>query len=470
MMTNHISVAQFCSAVRRKGAFALCLALRLVGQSLSGTRTVLLYLAAVSLVALLGLAAPAGASTVGCAGAPPGGPFDFPSLSAALSAGPLTNLTITVSGVCTEFVVVDGAQNLRIIGTPGATLMDRGDPDPGLAGFGAVLEIDNSQNVLLQGLVIQLVSRPINVQIPGMLVSSSLVRVQQCRLEGAGASDGIDMYLSTVRLIGATVIENNNDGQGSGEGVYLQGPNAGLFLQRNASGCPLIQGSGDNGIWASGGGANVQSGCATIQNNGFAGIYGELGATIQLSVAQASPGAIQIQNNAVGVVVVVGSRFGLNGPINIQGNTWEGVRLRSASGSIGGTLGPMIQQNGTNPNPPCCAPTAGISVANNSSLDLGGAQVTGNSAPGVLVQDDSSVRVIGPLTITGNPIGVEVVNASSAAFFLTPTITGNSTADVVCGPDSIAYGDLSAVGKTVCPQFKPQQNAVAPPKHGKVTP
>lgn len=36
MMANHIGFYQFCSAVRRKGAFALCLALCMLGLGLSG--------------------------------------------------------------------------------------------------------------------------------------------------------------------------------------------------------------------------------------------------------------------------------------------------------------------------------------------------------------------------------------------------------------------------------------------------
>lgn len=118
-------------------------------------------------------------------------------------------------------------------------------------------------------------------------------------------------------------------------------------------------------------------------------------------------------------------------------------------------------------NPPCCAPAAGISVANNGALNVNGVLVTNNAAPGIIVQDNSSVRLIGPSNVTHNAIGVEVTDVSSAGLFLAPSISGNSTADVVCGPDSDAHGDLSAVGKINCPQFKPQQNAVAPPRHGK---
>jgi hypothetical protein len=412
--------------------------------------------------------------TVGCPGAT-GGPFDYSSLTAALSAFPLTNVTITVSGSCTEAVVINGAQNLQIIGTPGASLVDPGGNPPN---FGAVLEIDNSQNVIVQGLSIQVASRTIDNAIPVILVQSSDVRIVQDRIEGAGASDGIDMFQSTVRLIGATIIENNNDGLGDGEGVALFGPNALLLLLNDSSGnCPVIQGNGDSGILAGQGGATVRAphGCATIQNN-FSGIAGNLGATIVLNVLQANPGGVKLLNNSFGLVAMNGTHFNINGPVLIQGNAVDGIRVRNAFGSLNGsdgTAGPLVQQNGTSLNPPCCAPAAGISLANNSALDLTGGQVTNNAAPGVIVQDNSSVRLIGQLnqlSVANNPIGLEVTDASSAAFFMAPSISGNTKIDVVCGPESVAHGDNSAVGRSNCPQFRHEANPSAPTKHGKPMP
>ena len=426
---------------------------------------------AVLALAALGGAVPAQAVTVGCAGAS-GGPFDFPTLTAALAANPTGNVEIDVSGTCTEAVVVAGAQNLSIVGTPGAALVDPGGSPPN---FGAVLEIDNSQNVLVRALLIQVASRDVNNAIPISLVQSSDVRIFGSKLEGAGASDGIDMFQSTVRLIGATVIENNNDGLGDGEGVAVFGPGSLLLLLNDSSGnCPLIQGNGDSGIFAGRGGTTVRAplgrGCATIQNNGFVGVAGNLGATIELNVPQANPGRVALLNNVFGLVVTNGAHFVLAGPVLVQGNAQDGVRIRNAFGSLfpsDGTSGPTIQGNGTSPNPPCCAPDAGISVANNGGLDVQAGLVTNNAAPGIIVEDNSSVRLIGPLSITSNPIGVEVSAVSSAALFLAPSIIGNAGGDVVCGPDSDAHGDLSAVGKLNCPQFKPQQNAVAPRKHRK---
>jgi hypothetical protein len=427
---------------------------------------------------LLVSAATTRASTVGCSGAS-GGPFDFPTLNAALSApGALTNNAIFVSGTCTEFVLIVGAQNLQIIGNPGAAIVDPGDQFPPTGG---VIEIDNSQGATLRSLSIHVAARPLDSAIAVVLLQSSDVRIFQSQIEGASGSDGIDMFQSTLRVFGGT-IENNNDGQGDGEGIFIQGPNALLILRADFAGnCPVIQGNGDAGINANEGGTTVRvpigGGCATIQNNGAEAIFGNLGATIVLFASQANPGSIKLLNNGIdGLIVVNGAHFTVGGPVLIQGNPENGIRLRNAYGVLTGSdgiAGPIIQQNGTSLNPPCCAPAAGVSLGNNATLDLNAGQVMNNGGPGVIAQDNSSVRVIGQfnqLSITNNPVGVEVTDASSAALFMAPSISGNTGGDVVCGPDAVAHGDLAAVGKINCPQFRPQQNAVAPPKHGKPIP
>ncbi|HYX52572.1 MAG TPA: hypothetical protein VE783_03920 [Candidatus Limnocylindrales bacterium] len=112
---------------------------------------------------------------------------------------------------------------------------------------------------------------------------------------------------------------------------------------------------------------------------------------------------MQIINNGFGLIGIVGSHISANGPVLIQGNTTDGVRLRNASGELGpandGAAGPVIQQNGTSATNitlgNCCALPAGVSVTNNSDLDISAGIVANNSAPGLVVQDNSSVRVIG---------------------------------------------------------------------------
>ena len=425
-----------------------------------------------SVLALMFAAGTANAATVGCTGS--SGTFDFASINDALAANPSGNVTITISGTCQEAVVIANMQNVQLVGTPGAALVDPGgSPSP----FGAVLEIDNSQNITVQSLTIQVAARTIDVAIPVVAISSSDVAFRSAKIEGAGASDGIDMFQSNVRLFGNTVIENNNDGAGSGEGVAVIGPSANLTLRRDSSGCPLIQNNGDNGVLVQSSGAHLGipafAGCGTIQNN-FIGVFAIQGSTVGLNASQTTPGSVQLLNNVIGVAAVVGSHVGVSGPVLIQGNTVDGVRLRNGQGNlfpaVDGPAGPIIQQNGTaavDLSTECCALPAGISVANNSALDISAGTVANNSAPGLLVQDNSSVRVIGSngtLSITQNPVGISVTNVSTAALFLAASVSGNSTFDLTCGPDSVAYGDLSGVAKTSCQQFKQLANPGKPPK------
>jgi hypothetical protein len=194
------------------------------------------------------------------------------------------------------------------------------------------------------------------------------------------------------------------------------------------------------------------------------GVFGNLGAIIELNSSQSNPGSVKLINNPFGLLGQNGTHIAISGPVLIQGNAQDGIRLRGSSGGLGpsdGTAGPTIQGNGTSLNPVCCAPDAGVSLTNNSSLDLSGGQITNNAAPGVIVQDNSSVRLIGPLSITNNPIGLEVTDASSAALFFAPSISGNTILDVVCGPESVAHGDNSAVARSNCPQFRSERSSSA---------
>jgi len=100
--------------------------------------------------------------------------------------------------------------------------------------------------------------------------------------------------------------------------VFLAGPNALVILLSDGSGnCPTIQGNGTAGVYAQNGGAIVRASCATIQNNDTYGIFAILGATIQLFVPQANPGAIKLLNNLDGLVAVNGAHFNLSGPVII---------------------------------------------------------------------------------------------------------------------------------------------------------
>jgi hypothetical protein len=101
---------------------------------------------------------------------------------------------------------------------------------------------------------------------------------------------------------------------------------------------------------------------------------------------------------------------------------------------------------------------AGISLIGNSHLVnqfwVGPLTVTDNANGGIWVTENSSADVSGA-TVTGNTnaAGVVITGNSEASFWSGGTFTGNSSGDVYCGPlNGIAASPQSAtIGVTNCP-------------------
>jgi hypothetical protein len=413
------------------------------------------------LLAALGFAAQARATTVGCGGA--SGTYDFSTLAAAISGASLSNNTITIYGTCTEDVVITGAQNLVIAGAPGAVLADAGSITVSAAG---VLEIDNSQNVTIQNLKILLSPYGYYGPFPGIAVNGSSLRLISIDIEGNTGTDGIDAGgNSNVQMAGNNVIENNDDGQGNGEGISLAGPASNLSIGPGIGnpGCTLIENNGGDGIAADGqASVNIVGNpnfCATIQNNGGIGVFLQVGSTGHIANVYRTP-VITISGNQIGVVATRYSFVSVSGPLLIQDNKTAGVWLLGAGAKLapsgGSPLGPTIESNGASA-PACCIIAGGVSIEGNSNLGVGaGVSISNNSGPGIVVQDDSSALISpqnvglgGPITISQNSIGISVANSSTLRLTAPTGITGNSGGDIVCGLYSVAYGNFSGVGRIV---------------------
>lgn len=411
----------------------------------------------------LGVSGQAQATTVGCNGAP-SGTYDFPTLTAAVAGAPLSNNTITIYGTCTEDVVINGAQNLTIVGATGALLNDAGLTN---SNAGGVLEIDNSQNVSLQNLKIQMASYPFYGPFPGIAVNASALLIQQIDIEGSSGTDGIDINaMSNVQFLGANLIENNNDGQANGEGIDLTGPAASLtYGPGGPAGCLVIQGNGDDGILAeSQASVNMlvnANHCLTVQNNGGFGVQISTGSSGHLANRSAAP-VITLSGNLAGAAASLYGQLYLNGPMLIQNNSGAGVWLRDGSANFlpgpASASGPTIQQNGGGPLPGCCMIAGAVSIQGNSNLILQAGTITNNLAPGVNIEDASSATIttFGTLSITQNPVGISVANASSVFLNSAPSVTGNTNGDVVCSGFSVAHGDFSAVGRVHCDAVVPE--------------
>ena len=406
----------------------------------------------VVLVALM-LTAGASGSTVACAGA--SGPGDYSSLSAAVAAASPSGDTITVSGTCTELVAIQGLNNLNIIGTPGATLAEPGGDNP----QGDVLDIANSQNVRIQGLRIQAVAHTPETAIAVVGVTNSSVTFLDSTVEGSTQTDGIDVFpTSNLTILGATVVENNPDGVG----VYASGSGSAVNVRRGPGpGCPTIRNNGD-GLDADNNASVTVRQCAVISGNANnTGVGAFNGGAVDVRLPQSTPGAIQIVNNTLGLFAAQGGRVTVRGPVLVQGNSLNGVNVRSnAFADIGasgaGPLGPTISQNGGG-SFGCCTIAAGVHVGFNSALELTAATIEGNFVPGVVLNDNSSARLLAvqSLQINNNQGGVVVQNSSTALLFFGPVLSGNGT-DLSCTSDSRAYGDGSGVGRMNCPSFQAQ--------------
>ncbi|MCI0354651.1 MAG: hypothetical protein L0099_06390 [Acidobacteria bacterium] len=320
---------------------------------------------AISLAAaflVLTIAAAASDVTVGCAGA--SGTFDYSSLSAALAAVSHNGDTITVSGTCTELVAIADFTNLTIIGTPGASVVEPAGDNP----QGDVVDIANSENVVIQGLRIQAGPHTADTAIPVVGISNSSVTFRDSTIHGSTQTDGIHVFpTSNVNILAGTVIENNPDGVG----VLASGSGATVNVRRGPGpACPTIQNNGD-GLNADNNATITVRQCAVISGNGItAGLFATNGASVDVRNPQATPGSIQILNNVIGIGAANGT-LTLGGPVLIQGNSLEGVRLRASRGNIfataGGSLGPTITQNGSG-DFICCAVPAGVSLAQGATM------------------------------------------------------------------------------------------------------
>lgn len=362
--------------------------------------------------------------TVGCAGAT--GTFDFSTLQSALDALHAVsnrNHQVTVSGTCSEVVTVFDFENLRIIGTPGATLDDPGPSVPG----NTLLAIILSKNVFVQGLTLD--GLGLQGRTMSIIVDSSSVNFDQCIFQNASA--GIFLPHGSTVNVSESTIQNNNLGiRVSGSVMTMGAPGGGLaqsYLQNNGTGIQVDENAQMN-VYTT----------TTIQNNSGVGVN-VTGGRLRLCCA----GNIQILNNRRGIAVNYGS-VDMIGPVLIQGNTISALLLVGSQASIGG--GQTIQQNGTDGRL-----NGGIIARGNSHLDLFSSQVTNNHGGGVVLRDNSSARILDN-TITGNSGGgVTLLILSSAV--ISGMITGNSGVDLSCSPDSFAYGDNSQVGKQFCSRF-----------------
>jgi len=314
--------------------------------------------------------------------------------------------TVTVKGTCTEYVLVDGFNNLTLVGAPGATLQQPSEPPT--SAF--VLSIEASRSVTVAGLAFR--SLPSVLSSIGIGGGSNEVLVRDVTTDGSG---GIFVYeASQVRLVRVTVNITSNYAAiwavDKSDVHIVDG-----LLQRPANS------NFNAGIFASSGHVTMQG--MTIRD-------------MQQSINIDSGGDVDLENfepAAAGIDVIVD---------NPSGTNFNGALVSDSSSLNLGSAKLRISDAGQ----PYGGDTGAVFITNGSTLNANANLVVSNSkGQGVIVSNDSHARLSGSSITGGAHGGLVVTNLSTASvdfnFFGNPstTITANGT-DVFCDSKSRITG------------------------------
>jgi len=225
-----------------------------------------------------------------------GGKTPLKTISAALKVlNPAGPNTVTVSGTCTENVLVQGFNRLTLIGKPGAVVNDAS------GGTSVVVNIQDSTNVTLRGFTI-------NGGAFGVFCGYSFCRFDGNTVQGASQA-GVQVVQSRATF-DTNAIQNNLIGITSLESSSVRS-NGGLVVRQNQSSGVVV----DTGSSFAAFGTN-------IQDNSYAGIEAQFAS---LLVNDSS-----ITGNLFGVLALNHTEASLAGDV-ITGNGLNGVVVRDLS-------------------------------------------------------------------------------------------------------------------------------------------
>jgi len=296
--------------------------------------------------------------------------------------------TVTVKGTCTEYVLVDGFNDLTLVGAPGATLQQPSGPTP----TGFVLSIKASRSVTVAGLAFR--SLPSVLSSIGIGGGSNEVLVRDVTTDG---SWGIFVYeASQARLVRVTVNITSGFAAISAfdkSDVHIVDG----LIQRPANS------NFNAGILASSGHVTMQG--MTIRD-------------MQQSISIGASGSVDLVNfdsTAAGIDVIVDNPSGtnFNGALVLGSSSLNlgsaKLRINNAGQPYGGDSGAVFVSNGStlNAGPSLVVTNSrgqGVIVSNDSHADLGGSSITGGAHGGLVVMNLSTAGVDfgNPTTITGN--------------------------------------------------------------------
>ena len=308
--------------------------------------------------------------------------------------------TVTIQGTCTEYVLIQGFDNLTLTGAPGATLQQPSTNPPSGAAY--VLSIKASRNVTVTRLAVR--SLPSILSSIGIGGGSNQVRLQDVTTDG---SWGIFVYeASQVWVVRAT--------------VNITSGFAGISAF-DKSDVHIVDGLIERP-------ANSNFNAGLFVGSGHVTMQGMTIRDMQQGISIGTSGSVDLVNfdsTAAGIDVIVDNPSGtnLNGALVLGSSS---LNLSSAKLRI------------NNAGQPYGGDSGAVFVGDGSTLNAGPSLVVTNSrGQGVIVSNDSHAQ-LGNSSITGGAHGgLVVMNLSTAGvdFGSTVTITGNGT-DLFCDSKS----------------------------------
>lgn len=299
-----------------------------------------------------------------------------------------TPATVAVKGTCSEYVLIDGFNDLTLNGMQGATLQQ---PSTNPQSNPYVLSIKASRGVTVSGLAVH--SLPSIFSGIGIGGGSNDVRLQNVTTDG---SWGVVVYeASQVWLVNVTVNIT------SGYGAVSAFDKSDIHIVNG-----LIERPADNNFYA---GIFVGSGHVTMQGTLIRdmqqGMNIDANGSVDLVYFDSSVAArdVIINNpagtNVNGVRVVNGSSLNIN---SVK------LHIVNAGQAYGSETGAVLVSDGSTMNAGANLVVSGsqgqgVLVANNSHAALAGSSITGSGHGGLVVVNLSTAAVTAstPLTVIG---------------------------------------------------------------------
>ena len=316
--------------------------------------------------------------------------------------------TVLVEGTCTEFVKIDGFEDLTLKGQSGAAIQQ---PATNPQSYSYVLSITGSRGITVSGLAVHSLSSIFSGI--GIGKGSSEVLIENVNIDG---SWGVVVYEeSQVWLVhvnvnitsGFAAISDFDKSDVHIAGGLLQRPNDGAYR------AGLLVGSGHVTMQ----GMTIRDMQQSISISGS-------GSVDLVAVNPAIAADVTIENpsgtNYNGAIVSDGSSLNLSVRlvINNAGQTWGGE-------------------------------TGGVFVNNGSTLDAGANLIVSHSqGQGVIVTNNSHASLSGSSITGGLHGGLVVANLSTIDIqpSSSPTVVGGNAPDLFCDSNSLITGTANLAG------------------------